>query len=157
MLPWVLAGCSLLSALAAASSLLLIKGKSAIDQETLKKLRREQETEDEARDRKRREEDERRNAERVAADEHRNQMLREELDRLARTSNNRFKQWQDAISDLDELWGYVERHVPWDREAFRKLAEAEIPISDPPALGRRHHQHRIEADFGDDDDDDQGS
>jgi hypothetical protein len=148
MLPWILAGCSVLSLLVTGSSLLLLRNKWKIDKETLAKMERDRRTEDEARERKRRDEDEARATERRKEDEGRYQLQREEMNKLARLANDRFIQWQDAISDLDELWQYVEDHMPWDREAMALLRDNGIPISAPPVLGRRHgHSHK---DGGDD-------
>jgi hypothetical protein len=149
MLQWVLAGCTVLSALVAAAALVRLGTQRGIDEETLNKMRREREREEDERDCKRREEDQRRDQQRIDADERRNSILRDELAQLASRSNERFQQWQEAVADLDELWATVEDDLlPWMRDAYSKLAEAGIEIRRPPAIYRRerHSSRRNELD-----------
>lgn len=122
------------------SALILMRGKWKIDKATLTKLDRERRNEDEERDRKRREDDEERDRKRREQDDERVKDLREELGELSRLSNTRFKMWRSATSDLDELWEYVDRHQPWDQEAYQKLRQHGITISRPPKLKPRERR-----------------
>lgn len=143
MLQWILAGCTVLSTVVAVSALVRLGTQRGIDEETLNKMKRERAREEEERDRKRREEDERREQKRIDDDERRGAILREELAELAKRSNQRFQQWQEAVADLDELWATVEDDLlPWMRDAYSKLVEAGIEIPRPPAIYRRE-RHTI--------------
>ena len=82
--------------------------------------------------------DAKRNLERVQQDIMRSESLRKELGDLSRISNERFRQWQDAIQDLDELWAFIEDEMlPWQRKAYRDLRERGSEIEPPPILPRR--------------------
>lgn len=141
MLQWILAACTVLSALVAAAALLRLGTQRGIDSETLRKMQRERLREEEERDRKRQEEDRAREQQRIEADEKRNAILRGELSELAKSSNKRFQQWQDAVADLDDLWATVEDDLlPWMREAYSKLVEQGIEIRRPPAIRRRERR-----------------
>jgi hypothetical protein len=124
----ILIGSAVISTLCAVVAILMSRGRLTLDKETLEKLRREQAEQDSAR-----------NRERVVADEKRVAVLHQEIDALTRTSNDRFKNWQEAIRDLDELWQFIEDHMPWDREAYRELRALGSKINPPPTIGRRRH------------------
>ncbi|OBL08220.1 hypothetical protein A5646_12855 [Mycobacterium sp. 1245499.0] len=141
MIQWILAGCTILSALVAAAALLRLGTQRGIDNETLRKMQREREREEQERDQQRRVAEELRERQRIDADERRSAVLRAELSELVRRSNKRFQQWQDAVADLDELWATVEEELlPWIREAYSKLLEQGIEIRRPPAIRRRERR-----------------
>ncbi|OCB41883.1 hypothetical protein A5677_00485 [Mycobacterium malmoense] len=141
MLPWILGGCTVVSTLIALTALVRLGTQRGIDEETLDKMRREREREEAERDRKRREDEERRERQRIEADEKRSLILRDELAELAKRSNQRFQQWQEAVADLDELWATVEDDLlPWMRDAYSKLTAAGIEIPRPPAIYRRERR-----------------
>lgn len=119
---------AVVSALCALAAIWMSRGRLKLDQEALDKMRREQAAEDSNR-----------NRERVEADEKRVSLLHQEIAALTRLNNDRFKNWQEAIVDLDELWQYVEDHMPWDREAYRELRALGSKINPPPTIGRRRH------------------
>lgn len=122
------------------SALLLLRGKWRIDKATLNKMDRERREQDEERERKRREVDDERDRQRREQDDERVKDLREELGELSRLSNTRFKMWRSAVSDLDELWAYLDQHQPWDQEAYQKLRQHGIVISRPPRLKPRERR-----------------
>lgn len=138
MLAIVLASFSGFSALVSITVLARFGNAFKIDKATLLKMNKEREDAEAQREKTRAEIDEKRHLELREADEKRYAVQRTEIEQLTRTANDRFNQWQDAIRDLDELWQYVEDHVPWDREAMRLLRAANIAISTPPQLGKRH-------------------
>lgn len=141
ILQWILAGCTILSALVAATALLRLGTQKGIDNETLNKMQREREREEQEREQKRRVEEDLRERRRIDADERRNAVLRRELADLTERSNQRFQQWQDAVADLDELWSTVEDDLlPWIREAYSKLLERGIDIRRPPPIRRRERR-----------------
>lgn len=142
LLQWVLAGCTILSALVAAAALVRLGTQRGIDDETLRKMKREREREEQEREQQRRVDEELRERRRIDADERRSAILRAELSELAKRSNQRFEQWQEAVADLDELWATVEDDLlPWIREAYSKLLERGIEIRRPPAIRRRERRH----------------
>lgn len=90
-------------------------------------------------DRQRRDEDEEKNRERVAADERRNNELREQLNALSQMNVERFKQWQTATEDLDDLWSFVEDELlPYTRTAYARIRGDDPDFPRPPQLRRRH-------------------
>jgi hypothetical protein len=110
--------------------LLLFKGQHRLTEEQLDEL-----------DAQRRKEDEDRNRERVRADERRNDELRQQLNALSRMNAERFKQWQQATEDLDDLWTFIEdAMMPWVRGAYTDLRQSNPEFPPPPQLRRRHRK-----------------
>jgi uncharacterized protein (DUF3084 family) len=115
-----------------------------LDAMAVEKAKRELADADAARELKQKERDEERaerEAKRQRLDDERAANLRKELGDLSRISNQRFRQWQEAIGDLDELWTFLEDEVlPWTRQAYGELKAGGSKIKAPPSvLPRRMH------------------
>lgn len=138
---YIIGGVSLIGAVGI--PLYLLRGNKALTQNQLDAYddaRKEAENEKE---RKRKEDDDDRERKRKEADEAREARLQKQVEDLGELNQRRFRQWQEATEDLDDLWGFFEDEImPWMREAYPILRESNPDFRRPPQLRRRHREQQ---------------
>lgn len=149
---WLPIAISALSVAIAGAGVLL---RRPLDRQQLAEMKQRQIDADKQRTR----EDDERHRDRVEADERRSTRLHQELEELSGLSNERFRQWQESVRDLDDLWVYLEdRMLPYQRRAYNEIKRLDpnSAFGPPPALPHRNRHRGNDNASGDDSPGDDG-